>query len=963
VTKRLVRLAIQLTVCLVLVAGMARAERLIGEGDPWRYYKGTNMPSAAATWTTNGFDDSSWPTGPSGFGYGDSDDATVLADMTNSVGGYVTVFTRKTFVIPDTNAVTTLTLGVDYDDGFVAYLNGNEIARRTNTTVGPISFNTVASGNHEASRGSPAQPKEFIAINTTNLVTGTNTLAVVGNNVSTNSSDFSLIVDLATTGPLTRGPYVQMPVDGEAVIVWRTAAASDSAVDFGLDTGCGTGTSSNAALVTEHAVTLTGLLPGTNYFFRVRSAGVTLAADSFPTKRTGAQPFRVIIIGDFGSGLAGMSNIAARVNNTPGDLLLTVGDNIYPAGAPADYDPKWFSQYWQAMRRMPTFPALGNHDVDQGAYNGQAYLDNFYLPTNGPAGQIERNYSFDYGNAHFTVVDSNPYAEGNTALYNTIRTWASNDLASTTQQWKIVYFHHPPYTSSGGSAHGDNTAVKTNLWPVFRTTGVDIVFDGHNHFYERMDPIDGTYEVLTGGGGQSLYAPSITHAASVTRNATVNSFSVVDINGSLMTVCGLDANGNQIDQTTIMNKPFRMDGIIDSTTWLRAQNGLKLYAAIRGRYLYLATQDAGEGSDHFIYLNNILTTNRSANWAKAGSVMQWSAFLADENDNHYTSWYGNSGQTLTNPAVYQSRTPGYNNNNTDINGSPTNGVLEGMIDVATHFGAFPQQVYVAAAPFATADGGVLVTNAQVPGMTVTNLNVDPSEFLSLNTRDLALDLPVADAGTNQTVEAGMTVVLNGSASAAPSGLLLGFAWTQLSGPVVSLTGSSNAIAAFAAASNVASNTDLVFRLTVDDTRFDSNSLVTVTLTPMVDSDGDGLSDTEEATGQDNVLTAANPNGQITNPLLADTDGDGANDGDEAIAGTDPNSAASVFRIISVAIPGGFALEWSTVIGKTYVVEFRDDLGSIWASLTNFVANTGLTNLTDTSAVGQPQRFYRVQVLP
>ena len=118
----------------------------------------------------------------------------------------------------------------------------------------------------------------------------------------------------------------------------------------------------------------------------------------------------------------------------------------------------------------------------------------------------------------------------------------------------------------------------------------------------------------------------------------------MDINGSRLKLQQFDANNTQIDEFNIdVNHPFRIDGLLDDATWLRADNGLKLYAAIRGHYLYVATQDAGEGSDHFIYVNNVLTTNRTANWAKAGQVAAWSAFLAQEDQNGWNGWFDASG--------------------------------------------------------------------------------------------------------------------------------------------------------------------------------------------------------------------------------------------------------------------------------------------------------------------------------
>ncbi|GEM_PF-1856562 len=165
-------------------------------GDLWRYRKGTSEPSAI--WKSPGFDDSNWLSGPSGFGYGDGDDATVLSDMS---GGYTSVYMRKRFNMDDPATRASLTLTVDFDDSFVAYLNGVEVAR-ANVAGVPPAYNALASGNHEASRGDTS-PQAVAVYDLTSriglLVSGVNVLAVQGHNRDLGSSDFSLITTLSNT--------------------------------------------------------------------------------------------------------------------------------------------------------------------------------------------------------------------------------------------------------------------------------------------------------------------------------------------------------------------------------------------------------------------------------------------------------------------------------------------------------------------------------------------------------------------------------------------------------------------------------------------------------------------------------------------------------------------------------------------------------------------------------------------
>jgi len=160
-------------------------------GDQWRYFKGTQEPPAA--WKGVQFDESTWLQGPSGFGYGDEDDATTLDDMRQANGnpGYLTVYLRKTFSVPDPSVLDGLILRVDFDDGFVAYLNGTEIVR-TNVSANPPLFNSAASGDHEA-----GVPVEFdLTANKSLLRAGANVLAIQAHNTSLTSSDLSVIPEL-----------------------------------------------------------------------------------------------------------------------------------------------------------------------------------------------------------------------------------------------------------------------------------------------------------------------------------------------------------------------------------------------------------------------------------------------------------------------------------------------------------------------------------------------------------------------------------------------------------------------------------------------------------------------------------------------------------------------------------------------------------------------------------------------
>tara|TARA_B110001469_G_C9648945_1_gene330158 strand:- start:6504 stop:9107 length:2604 start_codon:yes stop_codon:yes gene_type:complete len=191
-------------VCLVLplfsFAQIDHWESVVLPGDDWDYLVPTAQP--ATDWNQSGFDSSSWSTGPSGFGYGDEDDATVISPT-------LSVYIRKTFEITDATAVEYLVLDIDYDDGFVAYLNGQEIAR--NLVSGDVpTFDQASDGLHEASLPNNYAPDRF-EIDLTLLTTGTNTLAVQVHNESIGSSDLSALPVLSLGINNTTANYSSTP--------------------------------------------------------------------------------------------------------------------------------------------------------------------------------------------------------------------------------------------------------------------------------------------------------------------------------------------------------------------------------------------------------------------------------------------------------------------------------------------------------------------------------------------------------------------------------------------------------------------------------------------------------------------------------------------------------------------------------------------------------------------------------
>jgi hypothetical protein len=222
------------------------------------------------------------------------------------------------------------------------------------------------------------------------------------------------------------------------------------------------------------------------------------APTSTPTPLPG---IRFAVLGDFGLDGPGLQQVADLIKSWKPDFILTTGDDNYPDGSAATIDRnigKYFhefidpykGEYGSEADRNRFFPSLGNHDwIASGA---QPYLDYFTLPGN------ERYYTFTWGPVDFFAVDSDEHEPDGVGSSSAQAAWLKSALAASHAPWRIVYFHHAPYTS--GSTHGSTDWMR---WP-FQAWGASAVLSGHEHTYERL-LVDGIPYIVDGVGGASRY--------------------------------------------------------------------------------------------------------------------------------------------------------------------------------------------------------------------------------------------------------------------------------------------------------------------------------------------------------------------------------------------------------------------------------------------------------------------------
>ncbi len=216
-------------------------------------------------------------------------------------------------------------------------------------------------------------------------------------------------------------------------------------------------------------------------------------------------------IGDYGDGSTASGDVANLVDGWTPSFIIAAGDNRYGASTFDDVVGRFYCGHltdakagpWCSGGTSPAndfFPAPGNHDYNDGGGLAE-YLDYFTLPGAGVAGSgtsgNERYYDFVRGPVHFFALDSQA-ALTDPADMAAQKAWLQAQLAASTSAWKIVFFHHPPYSSG---THGSSPAMQ---WP-FAAWGADAVIAGHDHTYERID-VGGIPYFVNGLGGRSIYS-------------------------------------------------------------------------------------------------------------------------------------------------------------------------------------------------------------------------------------------------------------------------------------------------------------------------------------------------------------------------------------------------------------------------------------------------------------------------
>jgi len=376
-----------------------------------------------------------------------------------------------------------------------------------------------------------------------------------------------------------------------------------------------------------HTATLTGLKPGKTYTYRVGDGKNWSEYSTFTTENPKDESFKMLMFPDAQDTHAKMqvwNDVlhSAYEANKDAKFVTNLGDMSHQ-GQAFNYFNNWFDASKEINKKLTLMPIMGNHegrDAKTGNYGlTPYYLELFTLPTNGPEGYKEKAYTYDYGNAHFVVLDSQMYEQYKTAeerdkAIQAQIEWLDKDLATTVKPWKIVMYHRSQYYMKTNRVSTHMKAFE----PTFAKYHVDVVFNGHDHAVSRTYPINNGEFMSKASEGTVYY---VTGRSNMNVQTDVNAkvwqafnfdpqnlpvYQTVEVSKSKLTVKTFEQDGRLIDN-------FIIDKANPANTTLMVPSGKLPTAALvlYGNKITYGEQPKFEKGDWYVDFNLVALVSDS----------------------------------------------------------------------------------------------------------------------------------------------------------------------------------------------------------------------------------------------------------------------------------------------------------------------------------------------------------------
>jgi Icc-related predicted phosphoesterase len=344
-------------------------------------------------------------------------------------------------------------------------------------------------------------------------------------------------------GLFTTGPYILLGDEGTAYVALMAPLPQPPVVEWWVP-GAAPRAVKAASAGDLWVAKLTGLPVGPRLSYRVRSTRGTSETHSFRIGIPPGESFRFAVFGDTRTGHDVHRAVIEAVANERIDFFLHTGDMVERGGVREQWD-RFFQIERPLLVDTPILPSIGNHDESNRFYYEHYFLHRMWANN-------RRYFAHDWGNLRVVAVDIGIECRDGCTQY----AFAERALAEGAERgmFMVIFLHYPPYSSG---KHGSMMEVQKPITDLSRRHGVELVVAGHDHNYERTEPIHGTTYIVSGSAGAPIYPVNPRSFTASVR--TEPHYVLVDVERDRMVTRAVNLQGDTFDTAVIEPNPPQPD--------------------------------------------------------------------------------------------------------------------------------------------------------------------------------------------------------------------------------------------------------------------------------------------------------------------------------------------------------------------------------------------------------------------